>query len=59
MKFQNSLAMETDLPLALNLATACSLRSALSKHSCNSCWVFLNLAKFSAAISSASSICFL
>ena len=48
-----------DLPIALNLAKACSLRSARSSASSRSTWALRNLAKFKAAISSASSICLL
>ena len=48
-----------DLPIALNFANACSLKSARSSASSRSTWAFLNLAKFNAAISSASSICLL
>ena len=57
--FYKSLANERDLPRTLDLAKACSLISARSRLSCKSTWAFLNLAKFKAAISSASSICLL
>ena len=48
-----------DLDWALALATWFSARSALSVASSSSCWALRNLAKLSAAISSASSICLL
>jgi len=54
-----SLAMEALLPLALYLAYACSVRSALSWVSVRSTWALRNLLRLIAAISSASSICFL